>query len=347
VPAVALRKNLFLIGRKGHEGDENQLTEMLAYLFQEERGLIPAWLSSLGLPLEGVDGWDLETQRFVPGGFVDLVLFVQGEALVIVESKLGSTTSFDQIAKYVAYARSLPVSTVKAIVFTTQNPEPWPPGVEREAADEVTLVLRRWQALGDFLAGTDSRLAHDFVEMLQKEGLVTPEALTAGDWETWREGSRIGRRLRTLLDETAGELEGVAPGFRSSGAVTFANTGAVYRRFDFDGLSLYVGFWPSRKPRRPEDHALVTVYVLDTALPLAARKAAGRAAVERAASPSVAMSGWSEQHVVRSTPAHEVLTAADFAGQSAQLVEHVRGALDYFRSLGYLTAPPAAAQPPS
>lgn len=35
------RKNIFLISRKGHERDENQLTEMLAYLFQEERALVP------------------------------------------------------------------------------------------------------------------------------------------------------------------------------------------------------------------------------------------------------------------------------------------------------------------
>jgi hypothetical protein len=39
--AAPLRKNIFLIGRRGHERDENQLTEMLAYLFHEERDLVP------------------------------------------------------------------------------------------------------------------------------------------------------------------------------------------------------------------------------------------------------------------------------------------------------------------
>ena len=44
------RKNLFSIGRR--EGDENQLTEMLAYLLQEERGLTGALLAALELPVD-------------------------------------------------------------------------------------------------------------------------------------------------------------------------------------------------------------------------------------------------------------------------------------------------------
>jgi hypothetical protein len=37
---VGERKNIFLIGRRGHKGDENQLTEMLAFLFQQEPELV-------------------------------------------------------------------------------------------------------------------------------------------------------------------------------------------------------------------------------------------------------------------------------------------------------------------
>ncbi|HUP32714.1 MAG TPA: hypothetical protein VM184_06730, partial [Gaiellaceae bacterium] len=279
---VTPRKNIFLIARKGHEADENQLTEMLAYLFQEEPELIPEWLSSLGIE-EGAEGWEIETQRAIPGGFLDLVLFSPGKALVIMESKLGTTTSFEQIGKYIAYAKGYPVAGARALVFTTQSPEPWPNGVEMAAADDVRLVLRRWQALGDFLKATDNRLAHDFAEMLEKEGLVTPQALTAQDWAAWREGNRVARQLRTLLNEAGDDLKGVAPGFVKHWAVTFSNNGAVYRPFEFEGLSLYVGFWPSRKPEHPDDHALITVYALNTRLPPAERKAAGQAAVERAA----------------------------------------------------------------
>lgn len=46
---AAERKNIFLIGRRGHEGDEDQLTEMLAFLWQEDRGALARWLDSLGL----------------------------------------------------------------------------------------------------------------------------------------------------------------------------------------------------------------------------------------------------------------------------------------------------------
>lgn len=172
-----------MIGRKGHEGDENQLTEMAAYLFQEEPDLIAEWAVTLGLPVHDVTAWEVETQRAVPGRFLDLVLFSRGRAVIVVESKLGSTTDYQQITKYIAYLKTVAAVDARALVFTTQNPEPWPAGVVEEAGDEVTLVLRRWQALGDFLRQSDSALARDFVVMLEREGLVKPDALTQNDWE--------------------------------------------------------------------------------------------------------------------------------------------------------------------
>lgn len=333
-----MRKNIFLIGRQGHKGDENQLTDMLAYLFQEERDLIPQWLGALDLEIHGIDGWEVETQRSVPGGFLDLVLFSRGQALVIVESKLGSSTDFNQIAKYVSYAKSVAVVGPKALVFTTQSPEPWPEGVKEEAGEDVSLILRRWQSLGDFLHASDRPLAQDFAAMLEREGLVTPTVLTNTDWETWAEGHRIGRRLKSLLEEASADLQSVAPGFKKMNPVTFATTGAVTRSLEFDDLLLSVGFWPSRNPPNPEDHALVTVSVLNTLLPTDERKAAGQAAVERAASARVALSEWNQ--VLHTAPTHHVLTADDFREQCDQFVAHVREALDYFRDLDYL-APPA------
>ena len=62
---MTLRKNLFLVGRRRNAGDENQLTEMLAYLFQERRQLVPAWLRSLGLEADDQDPWEVETQRAI------------------------------------------------------------------------------------------------------------------------------------------------------------------------------------------------------------------------------------------------------------------------------------------
>ncbi len=41
------RKNIFLLARRGHERDEDQLTELLAFLWQQEAETLPRWLSSL------------------------------------------------------------------------------------------------------------------------------------------------------------------------------------------------------------------------------------------------------------------------------------------------------------
>jgi hypothetical protein len=111
------------------------------------------------------------------------------------------------------------------------------------------LILRRWQALGDFLLSSGQPLALDFVTMLEKEGLVKPNAMASADWQAWREGHQVAQRLAALLKEAGQELQAVAPGFKKIGAVNYANTGAVYRPVEFDGLSVYVGFWPSRTPR--------------------------------------------------------------------------------------------------
>lgn len=344
---AVVRKNLFAIGRKGHEGDENQLTEMLAYLFQEEDNLIRHWLASLDIVVDGIDGWQVETQRSVPGGFLDLVLFAPGQAIAIIESKLGSTTDFQQIAKYVSYAKLVNASGPKALIFTTQSPEPWPPGVEQQAGDEVKLVLRRWQALADFLRESHRPLAQDFVVMLEQEGLVTPNALTEADWDAWNVGYRVTRQLRALLEEAADDLKTVAPNFKKINAVTLSNTGAIYRQIEFEGLSVYVGFWPTRNPMKPSDRVLITVYVLNTNRSFEERKAEGKAAVERAGSEYVALSGWSDYHVVRTHPALEVLVGIDFRQQCQELVAHVREALNYFHEIGYLPVPVSAESNPS
>jgi hypothetical protein len=105
---VGRRKNIFTIGRKGHEGDENQLAEMLAYLFQEEEMLIPAWLASLDLAVDGIDGWQAETQGSVPGGFADLVLSAPGQAAVIVESSSALRPQDHDVTEFAVRARAAP-----------------------------------------------------------------------------------------------------------------------------------------------------------------------------------------------------------------------------------------------
>src|SRR3954463_14542203 len=135
--------NLFLIARKGNEGLENQLTEMLAYLLQEQPAVIPAFLTATTPPLQPLDvEWQIETQRTIPDGFLDLVLEAPG-ALVILESKLGSFTDFAQISKYARYARARKADS-RAIILVTREHEDFPLGVEAEANGEVALVNLRW-----------------------------------------------------------------------------------------------------------------------------------------------------------------------------------------------------------
>lgn len=331
------RKNLFSIGRR--EGNENQLTEMLAYLLQEEDGLAGELLLALGLAARPGCHWEVETQRGIPSGFLDLVLGAPGEAFVIIESKLGSYTDYAQMAKYIEYAAELPVTGLRALVFTTQQPEPWPPGIEALAeARGVFLADRRWQALADALSSSGRQLADDFVAMLAEEALVHPPSLTTTDWQAWREGNRIARVLGSLLTEADAGLKSVHPGFAKRGAVVFSSTGQIYRSYEFAGLQIWPGFWPSRKPSDPENHALVTVYAARTDLPIPERKALGRKVVTQVGLPSFTLGEWAEAPVLRSRPTHEVLTADSFLGQRDQFVAHVREVLSFLAEVGYISA---------
>jgi hypothetical protein len=330
------RKNLFSIGRR--EGNENQLTEMLAYLLQEEDGLVGELLLALGLPARPGCHWEVETQRAIPSGFLDLVLDAPGEAFVIIESKLGSYTDYTQMAKYIEYAAELPVTGLRALVFTTQQPEPWPPGIpELAAARGVLLVAHRWQAVADALSVTRRQLAHDFVTMLAEEALVHPAALTPADWQTWREGNHISRTLAVLLDEADRQLQDVLPGFVRRRAVVKASNGHIFRSYEFAGVELSVGFWPSQRPSDPANHALVTIHAVRTDLSVADRKELGRATVANVGLPSVKLGGSSGAALCRDVPTHVVLTADSFVEQRDQLVAHVRDVLDFLAEVGYIS----------
>lgn len=123
------RKNIFSIARRGSTDDENQLTELLAYLIQEEPAIASVLLSDFGHKTRSSS---VTTQQKVLGGRLDLELEAP-RACVVVESKLGSTTDFDQCAKYIEYLASKP-APVRALVLLTKLPEPWPGGVEALAS---------------------------------------------------------------------------------------------------------------------------------------------------------------------------------------------------------------------
>lgn len=334
-----MRKNLFRIGRKGRRGDENQLTEMLAYLLQEEPQCIAEIASELGIGDE--QGWRLDTQRAIPKGFLDLTMYVPGRAIVIIESKLGSTTDYPQLSKYIAYARDVRAS-LKFVVLTTQHPHAWPLGIEKFAEEANVMLLQlRWQKVADALRRVGTTLPTDFVDMLDEEGLAMPAGVSPEDWEVWNRGNEVTRRLGRLLQEATPDLIRLVPGYKKSGSVVLSNNGLLYRLHHFDAVSFGAAFWPRRESKNGD--AVVITYVLNTALPQEKRLAAGQSAVERAASEAVMMSGWSEGYVQRGLESRDVLLASDFEAQVQQLVAFVRESLSYFAELEY-SAPPL---PPS
>src|SRR5262245_47839949 len=103
-------RNLFLIGRR--KGSEDQLTEMLAYLWEQEADLVPRWLASLGAFVVPAGTWRVATQVSVGEyGRFDMVLEVPDGAIIVVESKLGAALTREQLCRYVEYVgtRSEPV----------------------------------------------------------------------------------------------------------------------------------------------------------------------------------------------------------------------------------------------
>jgi hypothetical protein len=203
---VLNRKNVFVIARKNSEGDEDQLTELLAYAFQEDPSLARAWLTSIGFD---DNEWTVSTQRRVEGGRLDIEFVARGAAHVIVESKIGSTTDYQQCAKYIDHLRAASPGATKALALLTKYEEPWPPGIQEHAAADIQLLRRRWWDFAAFCRGAQGELAHDFAAMLEQEGMVIPKPLVDADWGGFE---RIEPTLRTLLGEAKASLAGLSGG---------------------------------------------------------------------------------------------------------------------------------------
>src|SRR6266480_5386231 len=138
---MATSWNIFSIARRGSADDEDQLTELLAYLLQEEPSLAQVLLADLGLKAPRCS---IATQRRVEDGRLDLELDSSGHVHVVFESKLGSSTDYEQCAKYIEHLASSEVAA-RALVLLTKLDEHWPPGIEKLAAKrQVQLERRRW-----------------------------------------------------------------------------------------------------------------------------------------------------------------------------------------------------------
>jgi hypothetical protein len=61
-------KNIFLIARRGREREEDQLTELLAYLWEQEPEILSNWLASIDPMLALSPPWEITTQFVIPSG---------------------------------------------------------------------------------------------------------------------------------------------------------------------------------------------------------------------------------------------------------------------------------------
>jgi hypothetical protein len=144
---VAGRKNIFLIGRRGHEGDEDQLTEMLAFLWQEELQALDLWLDLLGLQTD-IGTAEVETQFAISSGKRPDILIRSDYCVTLVESKLGSGFGETQIPDYLDFLGAQ--GGRRALVLLTQRPEVVPPEfLDMATKSGVALIPTRWQTMAE------------------------------------------------------------------------------------------------------------------------------------------------------------------------------------------------------
>ena len=260
---MAERKNIFLIGRRRMAGDEDQLTEMLAFLWQEEPETLERWLNAVGLAIDvDRDRVEVETQFTIPSGKRPDVAILAPESCTLVESKLGSGFGDTQVGDYLEYLGT--VSGRKGLVLLTQMPEAIPERyVDQAEALDVRLVSQRWHDMSRYLGepGEES-LAGDFVQLLIREDLVKPEPLAKQDWEMWNGGYNVLLRLDAFLTE----LDPAVRQMRSAAKWKTTNGLSkrwIYRVWRADGIELGFGFGAAPDDKQPHGDPIAFAFVGD------------------------------------------------------------------------------------
>lgn len=338
------RKNIFAIARRGSTGDEDQLTELLAYLIQEQPAIASKLLADFGY--KHVPSSTLKTQRCVVGGRLDLEFEVPECASVVVESKLGATIGARQCKKYIEHLASKP-QKVRSLVKLTKLHEPWPEGIEEFAAKHnVELVARRWWDVTSLLRGASigGPLANDFAEMLVDEGIVVPGRLTEDDWA---DSSEIPPAAIALVAELKGMLAQLSTGFRRQAIFRGRDLGfrSLYCLAYFERAQVGAGLaatWKDlvlhRRLKSIRDAIEGPVIACSVMNPSLGSEAEHRVAAEQAVSRGgndVVGSCWGK-FPTRAASATSVLTAPGFLGQVEQAVEYARATVKHFREVEYL-----------
>jgi hypothetical protein len=334
---VAERKNIFLIGRRGHEGDEDQLTEMLAFLWQEDTQALDRWLDSLGLPTN-VSAAEIGTQFTIPSGKRPDITIRSSDAVTLVESKLSSGFGETQIADYVEFLAAQ--EGRRALVLLTQRPEVVPGEYGEVAKDAgVVLIPTRWQEMAERLGDPgEETLAGDFIQLLIREGLVKPRGFSISDWEIWNAGYNVSLRIDALLAELDPHVVRILPGAKGRGGGSKFWTWRVWSTGAVDvGLAFLAAEWTDRPRTSPGVHCWVLNRQADE---VAAMNAVGVNAANR--------SHWTESAQVRGSyglnpfgpaigrHAQELFSTDAFDQQVSEASSFVRETIEYFTSRGYL-----------
>ena len=328
------RKNIFLLARRGHERDEDQLTELLAFLWQQEAETLPRWLSSLDDTLSSSTPWEVQTQFVIPSSSrrPDILLTNGGEAAVLIEVKIDAAEGLEQLRDYRAYLLDDRIEPCRALIYLTPRPELIPAfPIPTDGTEDVRFFVSRWQSMADLLTADEETFSSDFFRMLAAEGLVTPPPLTAADWQLWGEASLVHRRVQELLEEARPELVSLVPRLKHVRPLS-TSASYMYRIYTFEELSFALGFLPGRTIGY---EPIMNVVVLNELLAPEARKAEAHAA--RTRHPNVCdFVNWGEWPT-RSCIASERLTARDFTGQVRQAVEFACESIAEFRRIRYLS----------
>ena len=333
-------KNIFTIARRGSADDEDQLTELLAYLFQEEPGALDAWLKSLGLDGEA---WSWQTQSVIPGGRLDLVV-EHDQAVVIVESKLGSSTDYLQCIKYIAWLRQVDAERRKVLVLVTKYDEPWPRGIPEFASDDVELRNLRWWDVATSLANHESSLASDLAAMLAQERMTIPPPVSREMSSDW---SALAPTVHALLEEARPQLRKLStrPTRQRLTGVENALYQSIHCFTYFERAQVVVGISATREDLErhryfsasgtPVAGAVMAASVRDPLLSIEEQARAAKLATEGAGRNDVVGAAWGTWPTIAGS-ATDVLRAGEFRAQVDELVSFTREAVEHFRAVGFL-----------
>ena len=337
---MADRKNIFLIGGRGHEGDEDQLTEMLAFLWQERPETLASWLDSLGLSAD-VEHAEVETQFVIPSGKrPDIAISAPG-ARTLVESKLGSGFGETQIRDYLDYLAA--VDAHRALVLLTQRPEVIPGELLATASGHgVTLLARRWHDMAASIGepGEES-LEGDFLQLLIREGLVKPPRFELNDWAAWNTGYNVLLRVDAFLDELDPYVKRIDPTLKRSGSPGLTKRW-LYKVWRTTGLEIGLGLGAAGGGS-PHTEPIVFAFVGNPAATLEnAVSAVGTTREKRDDwTYNRDLDEWSSLFYdwpSLARGAADVLTGELFEDQVREAAEFMFRAVRYFQSRGYLPA---------